>query len=213
MTHRDRPGRPAGWLLAVALLQLPPPGAAAPAAAEARDDDRMAEIVAKVRDQEAKYRDIEYVVKLTIRQADRQAPDRPAGVKSIETRRVVLQGDRIHFRKDAHERILAAREARVELSSYDGERTRTVIAGNCANIHLGRFEHPDVFPAHGLSLAHYRIHFPLSTYLAGTEAIHAHPSYPRFNRETGSDDEFTRVEAHYDGEEVVRRPPLREDPR
>ena len=81
--------------------------------------------------------------------------------------------------------------------------TRTVVAGSCVNIHLGRFEHPDVYPAHTLNLAHYRVNFPLSAYLAGTGAIHAHPKYPRFNRESGSVYEFTRVEACFEGEEVV----------
>ncbi len=200
MTHRDRPVSPAAWLLAAALLQ---PGLAIPAAEESRADDRMAKIVAEVRAQEARYKDIEYVVKITTRQADRQAPDRPPGVTSMETRRVVLQGGRIYFRKDVHERILASRVALEEISAYDGERTRTVVADNCANIHLSRFEHPDVYPAHNLTLAHYRVTFPLSAYLAGTEAIHAHPRYPQFNRESGSVYEFTRVETHFEGEEVV----------
>ncbi len=162
MMHRDRLGWPTAWLVAAVLLQS---GRAA--AVGARADDRMAPIVAEVRTQEAKYRDIEYIVKSTIREADPKAPDRPADVTSMETRQVVLQGDRVSFKKDAHERVLASRAHREELSSYDGERTRTVVAGNCVNIHLGRFEHPDVYPAHTLTLAHYRVNFPLSVYLAG----------------------------------------------
>ena len=75
--------------------------------------------------------------------------------------------------------------------------------GNCVNIHLGRFEHPDIYPAHSLPLAHYHVNFPLSAYLSGTEAIHAHPKYPRFNREGGSVYEFTKVEAHFEGEEMI----------
>ncbi len=173
----------------------------------------MAELVAEVRAQEAKYKDIEYVVKITTRRPIAKAPDRATGVTSMETRRVVLQGDRVYYRKGAHERILANRVAREEISAYDGERTRTVVAGNCANIHLSRFEHPDAYPAHNLTLAHYRVNFPLSAYLAGTDAIHAHPRYPRFNRESGSDYEFTRVEAHFEGEEVVDGLRCVEDPR
>ena len=115
----------------------------------------------------------------------------------------MLQGDRVFLRRDAHERVLATKRHREELSAYDGEQTRTVVVGNCANIHLGRFEHPDVYPAHGLPLAHYRVNFPLSAYLTGTDAIHAHPKYPRFVRESGSVYEFTKVETHVEGEDMV----------
>jgi thiol-disulfide isomerase/thioredoxin len=163
----------------------------------------MAAVVAAVRAQEAKYRDIEYVVKITTRAADRQSPDQSPEVTSLETRHVVLEGDRILLRKDARERVLATKVHREELSTYDGERTRTVVAGNCVNIHLGRFEHPEVFPAHSLPLAHYRVNLPLSTYLSGTEAIHAHPKYPRFVRESGSVYEFTKVETYFEREEMI----------
>ncbi len=104
MMHRERLGWPTAWLVAAVLLQS---GRAA--ALDARADDRMAPIVAEVRAQEAKYRDIEYIVKSTIREADPKAPDRPADVTSTETCQVVLQGDRISFKKDAHERVLATR--------------------------------------------------------------------------------------------------------
>lgn len=194
MTHRDRPGSARWWLLAAVLWHQ---------AVAARADDRMAPIVAEVRAQEARYRDIEYTIKVTTRKPDPAAPERSVDLQSIETRQVVLQGDRLSFRRDAHDRLLGTKSSREEVSAYDGERTRTVYAGNCVNIHLGRFEHPDVYPAHTLTLAHYRVNFPLSTYLAGTAAIHAHPKYPRFNRESGSVFEFTRVETHFEGEEIV----------
>jgi hypothetical protein len=165
MTRRNHLRLPTGWLLAAALIHL---GRSVLGADEPRADarnDRMAAVVAAVRAQEAKYRDIEYVVKITTRAADRQSPDQATEVTSLETRHVVLEGDRILLRKDAHERVLATKAHREELSTYDGERTRTVVAGNCVNIHLGHFEHPDVVPAHSLPLAHYRVNLPLSVYL------------------------------------------------
>ena len=110
---------------------------------------------------------------------------------------------RIFFRKQAHERVLATKSVRAEISAYDGEQTRTVVSGNCVNIHLGRFEHPDIYPAHCLSLAHYLVNFPLSAFLRGTEAIHAQPKYPKSVRDTGLVYDFTRVEAHLEGEEFV----------
>ena len=60
-----------------------------------------------------------------------------------------------------------------------------------------------VFPAHTLSLAHYRVNFPLSTYLGGTEAIHARLGYTREVAESNSRDVFRKVEVRFDGEEEV----------
>ena len=99
--------------------------------------------------------------------------------------------------------MLATKAVREELSAYDGDQTRTVVAGNCVNIHLGRFEHPDIYPAHSLPLAHYLVNFPLSVYLSGTEAIHADPKYSRVLRESGSVYDFIRVATHLEGEEKV----------
>ena len=71
----------------------------------------MVAVVAAVLPQEAKYRDIEYVVKITTRVADQASRSGPLGLTLLETRHVVLQGDRILFRKEAHERVLATKAA------------------------------------------------------------------------------------------------------
>src|SRR5437867_1869537 len=100
MMRRNHLGLPTGWLLAAALIHL---GRSVLGADESRADARddwMAAVVAAVRAQEAKYRDIEYVVKITTRTADRQSPDRATEATSLETRHVVLEGDRIFLRKD-----------------------------------------------------------------------------------------------------------------
>ncbi len=204
MMRRNRHRLPNSWLLAAVLFHLGQMGLGA--AESSGDDDQekhMIAIVAAVRAEEAKYRDIEYLVKITTRAADRQSPERPPDLTLLETRHVVLQGDRILFRKEAHERMLATKAAREEISVFDGDQTRTVVAGNCVNIHLGRFEHPDIYPAHSLPLAHYFVNFPLSVYLGGTEAIHADPKYTRVLRESGTVYDFTRVATHLEGEEMV----------
>ncbi len=190
-------------LLASALFHMDASALNEDATSVDGQDERMAPIVAAVRAQEAKYRDVEYVVKVTTREMDREFPDRTPELTSLGTRHVVLQGDRIFFRKQAHERVLATKSVREEISAYDGEQTRTVVSGNCANIHLGRFEHPDIYPAHCLSLAHYLVNFPLSAFLSGTEAIHVQPKYPKSVKDTGLVYDFTRVEAHLEGEEIV----------
>jgi thiol-disulfide isomerase/thioredoxin len=201
--QRIRRQYPAAWLLVAGLFPLGPPGVAADEPRPGAAGDRMTAIVAAVRAEEAKYRDIEYVARITTRDLARKDPVDPAEVNSLTTHRVVLQGDRIYFRSESFDRVLATKRRREEVSAYDGDRTRTVVAGNCVNIHLGRFEHPDVHPAHTLPLAHYRLSFPLSAYLGGTEAIHAYPKYPQFVRESGSVYEFTKVVTRLEGEEKV----------
>ena len=171
--------------------------------ADGPNPGRMAEIVEALRVEEAKYRDVEYVLKITTRKVDPAAPEAPGEVTSEETRQVVLQGDRVRLQESTTEQVFGSKFRREEVSSFDGEKTRTVVLGNSANIHLGRFEHPDVYPAHAIPLIHYRLNFPLSVYLSGADAIRSHPKYGRFEREGGSVAEFTRVEARFDGEEEV----------
>ena len=153
MMRRNRHALPNSWLLAAVLFHL---GQVGLGAAESSGDDdqenRMAAIVAAVRAAGGE------ISRHRVRREDhdREQPIakpriEPSDVTSLETRHVVLQGDRIFLRKDAHERVLATKAHREELSAYDGEQTRTVVAGNCVNIHLGRFEHPDIYPAHSLA--------------------------------------------------------------
>ncbi len=163
----------------------------------------LEKVIASLRTEEAKYRDLEYALRITTRKVDPKAPDGPADLQSQETRRVVLQGDRVWFHGESTARVFKTDRLREEFSAYDGEQTRSVIAGNCANIHLGRFEHPDVYPAHTVPLIHYRLNFPLSVYLSGRDAIHAHPKYGHFTHEGGSAAEFTKVEANVEGEEQL----------
>ncbi len=193
----------ASGLLVAGLCQV---GSAIVAADEPQPTakgDRMAAIVAAVRAEEAKYRNLEYVVRIVIRDTSRKDPAEPADVTTIATRRVVLQGDRSYFRHQAFERMPGIKTRWEVVSAYDGEKTRTVTSGNCVNIHLGRFLHPEIFPAHSLPLAHYKLNFPLSVYLSGTLTIHAYLKYPRELIESGSMDVFARVATHFEGEEKI----------
>jgi BlaR1 peptidase M56 len=180
-----------------------PPNANRDARPQAGKVAALADVIAALRAEEERFRDIDYSLRLTTRKVDPKAPDGPGDIQSQEIRRVVLQGDRVWFRGESTTRVFKTDRRREELSAYDGERTRSVIAGNSANIHLGRFEHTDVYPAHSVPLIHYRLNFPLSVYLSGGDAIHAHPKYGHFTRESGSVNEFTKVEAHVEGEEQV----------
>ena len=117
------------WLFAARARELLVRGGLiAPPAAAA--DDRMAAIIAAVRAEEAKYKDIEYVARITTRDERRKDPNNPAEVTTLATRRVVLQGGRTFIQDQSFERMLATKVRRQEVSAYDGERTRTVVAGN-----------------------------------------------------------------------------------
>jgi hypothetical protein len=192
------------WRLPLVVLCCIP--AAIVAADEPRPvakGDRMAAIIAALRAEEAKYRNIEYVARIVIRDASRKDSADPSDVTTMATRRVVLQGDRSYFRYQAFERMEGMKGRKEQISAYDGEKTRTVSVGNCANIHLGHFRHPDIYPAHGLPLAHSNINFPLSVYLSGTKAIHSYLRYPRELVEAEPADVFVRVAARFEAEEPL----------
>ncbi len=199
----NRGGLSRARAIAAAVFILCNVAMAADELAEDAPANRKSAIIAAVHAQEARYRDVEYVVKITTRTADQGSADRAPELTSLETRHVVLQGDRIFFSKREHERVLATKTAREEISAYDGVRTRTVVAGNCVNVHLGRFELAGACPAHSLALAHFLVNLPLSVYLGGTEAIAAHANSPRFEREFGSVYEFSAVITGLEGEEMV----------
>jgi peroxiredoxin len=209
MMRGTHPRFAAGWSLAFGLLAIATPAVASdwlpywPWSWSTPQDPKMAAVVAAVRAEEAKYRDLEYVARITVRDVQRRDPAAPSEITTMARRRVVFQGDRTFFRHEAFERIGPTRYRHEETSACDGERTRTVVAGNCANIHQGRWRHPFLFPAHSLSLAHNSLNFPLSTYLSGTRAIHAYLGDPPGLVDVFPWQTFRKVESHLEGEEEV----------
>lgn len=209
MTRRTYPRSAMGWAPAIVLALVAPAAGASdwlpywPWSWAAPADPKLAPIVEALRAEEAKYRDIEYVVRIVGRDPQRRDPNAPSDVTTMVRRRVVFQGDRTYFRHEAFERVGAIKYRHEETSAYDGERTRTVIAGNCANIHLERWRHPRLLPAHTLPLAHHGINFPLSIYLGGTSAIHAYLGYPAWLAEANPWQSFRKIESHLEGEETI----------
>jgi hypothetical protein len=193
----------AWWWIAAALGPIASVGIAAVEPRPAARADRMAAIVAALRAEEARFKDVEYVARVTARDTRRKDPNNPAEVTTLTTRRVVLLGGRTYYQERAFEREFATKTRYQETSAYDGERTRTVVAGNCANIHLGRFVHPKLCPVHGLPLAHDEVSFPLSVYLGGSEAIHSYLGDPPDAARAGALGVFSGVAAHFEGEEEI----------
>ena len=132
----------------------------------------------------------------------------------MATRRVVLQGDRIYFRHQSFERVrrdevsprggLGLRR-RADAAPWSPATARTSTSADS--------QHPDISPAHSLPLAHYRVNFPLSVYLGGTEAIHAHLRYPQEGRRDRLDGTSSARSDPLRWRGGGRRPPLREGPR
>ncbi len=189
----------AGWMLVLGLFGL---GMEVIAADEPREA-RMTAIVAAVCAEEARFNDIEYAARIIVRDTRRQDLANPAEVTSMTTRRVVFLGDRFYLRNEAYERRRLHKFRQEEISAYDGERTRSVIAGNCASIQVGRFQHPDIVPIHSLPLAHHGITFPLSVYLNGTEAVHAYLKYTPNIAASGAWNVFRKIEIRYEDEEPL----------
>lgn len=210
MRRGTHPRSAAAWPLAVAAALLFGPGARAadwlpywPWSWATPSDPKLAAVVAAVRAEEVKYRDVEYTVRITVRDIQRRDPSTPSDITTMARRRVVFQGDRTYFRREAFERVGATRFRHEEVSAYDGERTHTVVGDNCANIHLGRWRHPQLAPVHALSLDHMGVNFPLSIYLAGTRAIHAELGYPPGLVDALPWQTLRKVEASLVGEEIV----------
>src|ERR1700729_188685 len=118
------------WLFAAALHLLVPGPAAAVDLPPAARDERLAAIISAVRAEETKYKDIEYVARIATRDERRKDPNNPAELTMLTTRRVVFQGGRTFLQDQAFERMFATKGRHQEVSAYDGDRTRTVVAGN-----------------------------------------------------------------------------------
>ncbi len=206
MRRTDRPALSVSWCLGLAALLGPITPWAKASSDDPRNpprDERMAAVIAAVRAEEAKVRDIEYDVR-TIVQDDREKdPVDPTELAGLATRRVVFQGIRSYIREESFTRTFAIKSHIEEVSAYDGERTRTVVSGNCANIHLGRFVHPRLCPPHSLPLAHLDVSLPLSVYLEGTDAIRAYLGIPAGEAVPLLADGAIRVVPRFVGEEDV----------
>jgi thiol-disulfide isomerase/thioredoxin len=185
-------------LFALVLVRAPVGAQPGPSAS-----NQLKEVIGRLEAEEAKVRNIDYTIRIVARKASAQLPDGPREVLTDERRRVILQGERVYYRREGSQQVFKTKLLRNETSACDGERTVTVLGGNSVNIHVGRFEHPDVYPLHSLSLMHYGLNFPLSVYLRGEDAIRAHPKYGHFLRPSGFPIEFPKVVTHLEGEEEV----------
>lgn len=164
------------------------------------DDALMAMVIEAVKENEARYRNLETTTTIT---AEYDAT-KHFYTKRVETAHVVQQGELIYYRGSTEFQHADDPQRRFErLSAYDGERTRTVEVGNSANIHLARYEASQVYPPHTWAMKPLWVNFPLSVYLQGTPAVAAHPKVRRIPRPAGTVYEMTQVQCEYAGMEKV----------
>lgn len=172
-----------------------------PTASRPRDvDPLMAMVIDAVQENESRYRNLETTTTLTTEYGANEY----VYTKRVETSHVVRQDELIHYRGTTEFQRDNTPPFRFERwSAFDGERTRSVEAGNSANIHLGRYEASQVYPPHTWAMMPLWVNIPLSVYLQGTEAVAAHPKTRRVPRPAGTVYEMTKVECEYLGEKML----------
>jgi peroxiredoxin len=195
------------WLVVVGvLLYVSGAGADDAQPKDAAADERLHQVIEQVRLAEERYRNLETVVRITSQ--DEVNPtdlnDRKNVSKSDETSYLLQQGDLFLF-KWREVQSFGAGEPTVteQVAAFDGETTRCVIFGNCANVFAGRHEPPRLYPPHTWCLRTLWVNYPLSVYLQGTEAIKKHPKSFKSPVERGRVFEIAKVEVTYEGDEEL----------
>ncbi len=158
----------------------------------------LPKIINAVREQEQRYRNLEYVVRqeyffrsdhplhpwsiIGDGTPEKTLPPPPmeTSPRVVETIHVVHQGDLVSFRLDRTARTTEGMQpAHRSESAYDGTRTVSVEQGHSANIHLSRYEASQVVPPHVWAMQQLGVNFPLSVFLEGGDALHSHPKVRR----------------------------------
>ncbi len=181
----------------------PPATAASPTTIE--------EVIARVREQEAVFRDLDVTLKTSWKFHPQPRQPRggfdggPAVMEMIEaTLRQVTQGDRLFCSRDEVTSLTSGEKvAAKSLAVHDGTKTVAIDEGNSATVFERRYEPAWFFPPHCWPLFTLEVNFPLSVYLQGTAAMKSHPKVRRFSVERGSVFEFYKVEADLVGEETI----------
>jgi peroxiredoxin len=163
----------------------------------------LAQLVREVRANEALYGNLETTIERTVNAPVKES-DSPSKHFRQETRHTVRQNGLIRFEGE-ETRLLPTGDKLTSrsLSAYDGTRTVSTEEGNSVNIHEGRYEALQIIPPHCWTLAPWRVNFPLSVFLEGTEAIQKHPKNRSHPVGSGAMYEFPRVECWLDGHKEI----------
>lgn len=171
----------------------------------------LEELVARVREQEALFVDLDVTIKTSWQfHPDPQPPRRGMGfgprvADSVEaTIHCVRSGEQLFAARDEVVSLTSGTKLRGRsLAVSDGMQTVAIDDNNSATVFRRRYEPAWVLPPHSWPLFPLEVNFPLSLYLQGTEAIKASPKVPRTPIERGSAFEFNKVESAFLGTDSV----------
>lgn len=166
------------------------------------DQDRLFEIIDAVRVNEARYHNLETIVRIKTR----WEVDSPLNIRQQEeSRHTIEQGERFWFHSEENQTLASGEKIKSErLAAFDGEFTRSIEFGNSVNVHIGRHEPVRMVPPHGWAVFQLRVSsLPLSVFLAGTTAIQEHPKAFHSPSQAGRTFELVRVETEIEGEEII----------
>jgi hypothetical protein len=176
----------------------------APAATSRETVRDLAGLIERVREHELKYRNLETFIRRTGKFVGPEISTAGAVTETQVKVHTVMQGDLAYCQIDeTTTRARGNQQTHERVSSYDGERTRSVEYGNSANIHVGRYESADAYPPHCWALFPQRVSFALSSLLGGTTAVQKDSKVRHYPRDRQSFFEFNRVENELAGEELV----------
>lgn len=166
------------------------------------DQDRLFEIIDAIRVNEARYHNLETVVRIKTR----WELGSPLNIRQQEeARHTIEQGERFWFHSEENQTLASGEKIKSErLAAFDGEFTRSIEFGNSVNVHTGRHEPARMVPPHGWAVFQLRVSsLPLSVYLSGAAAIQEHPKAFQSPSQAGRTYELVRVETEIEGEEII----------
>lgn len=166
------------------------------------DQERLFEIVNAIRVNEARYHNLETVVRIKTRW---EIGSLSNVRQQEETRHTIEQRELFWFHQQGNYTLASGEKIKRErLAAFDGEFTRSIEFGNSVNVHTGRHEPARMVPPHGWSVFQLRISsLPLSVYLSGTTAIREHPKAFQSPGQQGRTFDLARVETEIEGEEII----------
>lgn len=172
----------------------------------------LTQLIEQVRQEEGRLSNYAATVELTREYgpAEKERPKTgfdfgPNAVRSvIETNQQTVQKQLFKFAGKEVTRLTSGEEmVGNRLFVFDGTVTTSIDSGISSTTYESRAESPRMLPPHAWGMYFLRVNFPLSTYLAGTEALKKEPKAGRFPIERGSIYEFYKVESQLIGDEVV----------
>jgi hypothetical protein len=189
-----------------------PSGSVSRTAAPSTPSKALADLIKKLRQNEALYKDFDLVVYSTTKYVpSSQANRMPAPISAAEFRtRQVVSSDRFYFAAERAVTLSSGKRlSEKRVSVFDGSQTVSIEVGNSVAVDRGRWEPLQFSPPRELPLAELAIDFPLSVYLQGTTAVRSHPKVsrscrgPRFDLAKVAEQDVNRVDAEVVGEENI----------